>query len=78
MYKQGKYNYKSKYHYEKLLIRIILIFFICSLILIQLRNSTNFYIYIFTLTLSNIMIIHLIFRLMVSKGKIKKYIFNKL
>lgn len=78
MYKVGKYNYKSKESYQKLLIRTALIFIVCSMLLIKFKPDMNYYLYISTFLLSNIMTLHLILRYMFSKGKIKKYIFNEI
>lgn len=78
MYKQGKYKYKSQKAYEKLLIKLILLFLICLFFLFKLKENIHIFIYLFSVLTCCIMILHLKFRLMFSRGLIKKYIFNEI
>lgn len=77
MYQVGKYKYKSKEQYQKILIGAFVIFFISSLILLYLRDNMNFYLYKFTYYLSLVMMLHLFFRYSKSKDWIENYVFNE-
>lgn len=75
-YKVGNYKYKSQKDYEKLLIKVGLIFIICLYPLNILKNNMNILIFYITLIIDVLMIIHLSLRLMHSK-KIIKYVLNE-
>lgn len=77
MYKVGKYVYKSKEHYQKLLLKVSLIFAFSIFALMSLKYNMPFWLYNGTSWLSIIMIIHLALRYAKSKELIKNYIFNE-
>lgn len=77
MYKVGKYDYKSKRFYELLTFSVFVIFIICGDLLFILKNNMNEYIFYFTLAVDFLMIFHLMFRLLFSRGFIENYIFNE-
>ncbi len=77
MYKVGKYQYKSKKHYEMLLIVAGSIFLISIFNLVALQNYMPEWLYLTTVGVSIIMSVHLFFRYAKSKNWIKEYMFNE-
>ncbi len=75
-HKVGKYTYKSQKAYERLLIRVGMIFVICLFLLFFLKDNMSDALFYFTTFVDVAMIIHLLFRYLHSKKKIK-YIFNE-
>jgi uncharacterized membrane protein YjjP (DUF1212 family) len=78
MYKQGKNKYKSKEDYQRLLIKVMAVFFVCGFFLVVLKEGMNNLVFYPTFLLSVVMIVHLLFRFWRSRGFIKKYIFDEL
>ena len=77
MYTAGNYTYDSKFSYERLIFCIIVVFLICAYLLINLKNNMYILLFIFTFFIDVLMIFHLIFKLLYSRGYVKEYIFNQ-
>lgn len=77
MYKEGKYEYKSKEHYQRLLISVGVAFLASVFALIQLKANMSVALYNITVTISIMMIFHLSLRFALSKNWISKYPLNE-
>lgn len=77
MYTVGNYNYSSKLSYERLIFCILVVFLICAYLLFNLKNNMYIIIFLITFVIDILMIFHLTFRLLYSKGYIEEYVFNE-